>query len=126
AWFDVKDAGVVEEIATIERDLLVPAGRRWFTVRQDGASVAFAALLVLEGVGYIDHVATFPQARRRGYASALARHAVSESTSAHAERTYLLAEHDGPATALYGSIGFRPVSTIASWISPIEDQGIGT
>lgn len=124
AWFDVKDAGVVEEIATIERDLLVPAGRRWFTVRQDGASVAFAALLVLEGVGYVDHVVTFPRARRRGFASALARHAVSESATAGAERTYLLAERDGPATALYERIGFRPVTTIASWIAPIDDKSV--
>jgi len=126
AWFDVKDAGVVEEIATIERDLLVPAGRRWFTVRREGTSAAFAALLVLEGVGYVDHVVTFPRARRQGFASALARHAVSESATAGAERTYLLAERDGPATALYERIGFRPVTTIASWNAPIEDQGIGT
>lgn len=121
AWFDVKDAGVVEEIATIERDLLVPAGRRWFTVRQEGTSAAFAALLVLEGVGYVDHVVTFPRARRQGFASALARHAVSESATAGAERTYLLAERDGPATALYERIGFRPVATIASWISDRAD-----
>lgn len=121
AWFDVKDAGVVDEIAAIERDLLVPAGRRWFTVRQDGTSVAFAALLVLEGVGYIDHVVTFPEARRRGYARALARHAASESATAGAERTYLLADRDGHATVLYRSIGFRPVTTIASWVSPIDD-----
>ena len=120
AWFDVKDPGVVDEIAAIERDLLIPAGRRWFTTRHDGASVAFAALLVLEGVGYIEHVATVPQARRRGYASALARHAASESADAGAEPTYLLAERDGPATALYEGIGFRPVTTIASWISSIE------
>jgi ribosomal protein S18 acetylase RimI-like enzyme len=124
AWFDVKDPGVLDEIAAIERDLLVPAGRRWFTVRQDGASVAFAALLVLEGVGYIDHVVTFPQARRRGYASALARHAASESAIAGAERTYLLAERDGPATALYGGIGFAPVAMIASWASGIDDGGV--
>jgi len=122
AWFDVKDAGVVEEIAAIERDLLVPAGRRWFTVRQEGTSVAFAALLVLEGVGYVDHVVTFPQARRRGYASALARHAAWESATAGAERTYLLAERDGPASALYERIGFRPVTTIASWISDRADS----
>lgn len=121
AWFDVKDTGVVDQIAAIERDLLVPAGRRWFTVRQDGMSVALAALLVLGGVGYIDHVVTFPEARRRGYARALARHAASVSATAGAERTYLLAERDGPATALYRSIGFRPVTTIASWVSETID-----
>ena len=124
AWFDVKDAGVVEEIESIERDVLVPAGRRWFTVRQDGASVAFAALLVLDGVGYVDHVVTFPRARRRGFASALARHAASESATAGAERTYLLAERDGPATALYERIGFGPVTTIASWISATDDERV--
>jgi ribosomal protein S18 acetylase RimI-like enzyme len=125
-WFDVKDAGTVDEIAAIERDLLVPAGRRWFTVRHDGAPVAFAALMVLEGVGYIDHVVTFPEARRRGYARTLTRHAASESANARAERTYLLAERDGPASALYEGIGFRPVTTIASWISAIRNDGVRT
>jgi ribosomal protein S18 acetylase RimI-like enzyme len=125
-WFDVKDADVVEEVATIERDLLVPAGRRWFTVRHHGAFVAFAALLVLQGVGYVDHVVTFPEARRRGYAGALARHAASESATAGAERTYLLAERDGPAVALYERTGFRSVTTIASWISAIENERGGT
>jgi ribosomal protein S18 acetylase RimI-like enzyme len=125
-WFDVKDSRVVDEVATIERDLLAPAGRRWFTVRHDGVIVAFAALLVLQGVGYLDHVVTFPEARRRGYASALARHAASESAAAGAERTYLLAEREGPAAALYEGIGFRPVTTIASWISAIETHRGGT
>lgn len=121
-WFDVQDPRVVDEVAAIERDLLVPAGRRWFTVRQDGAFAAFAALLVLEGVGYVDHVVTFPEARRRGYASALAQRVASEVAIAGAERTYLLAEREGRAAALYEGIGFRPLTTIASWISPIEDE----
>jgi ribosomal protein S18 acetylase RimI-like enzyme len=125
-WFEVKDARVVDEVSTIERDLLVPAGRRWFAVRHRGAFAAFAALLVLQGVGYVDHVVTFPEARRRGYASALARRAALESATAGAERTYLLAERDGPAVALYEGIGFRPVTTIASWISAIEDDRGGT
>ena len=56
---------------------MIPAGRRWFVRRDerrgDGRPIAFAGLIVLEGVGYLDHVVTLPDARRRGHAEALTR-----------------------------------------------------
>lgn len=119
--FDVADEAMLDQLAAIERDVLVPAGRRWFVVRDpDGAPVAFAALLVLEGIGFLDHVITFPEARRRGHATALTRRALAEARAAGADRTYLLAEPRGPAAHLYRHLGFAPVSQIASWISPLE------
>lgn len=124
-WFDVSDDGVLDELQGIERDLLVPAGRRWFAVRQAGAFAAFAALLVLDGLGYVDHVVTFPAARRRGFASALARRAVAEAAGSGADRTFLLAELGGAAVGMYERIGFRPLTTIASWVSPIEGGTAG-
>jgi ribosomal protein S18 acetylase RimI-like enzyme len=57
-------------------------------------------MLVLDGIGYLDHVVTFPHARRRGFATALSRRAVAEAGSAGAERVYLLAEPDGDAARL--------------------------
>lgn len=118
-WFEVTHPDVLDQVRGIERRVLVPAGRRWFAVRRQGTFAALAALLVLERVGYLDHVVTSPTARRRGFASALARRAVAEATSAGAERTYLLAEADGAAAAMYARVGFRPVTTIASWVAPI-------
>jgi ribosomal protein S18 acetylase RimI-like enzyme len=120
ALFDVEDEAVLADYRGIERDVMVPSGRRWFAVLDGDRMVALSSVLVLEGVGFVDHVVTFPRARRRGYASALTRRALAEAHAAGAERSYLLAEPDGVAAALYEGIGFRPVTQIASWIGAID------
>lgn len=118
--FDISDEEVLEQLGAVERDLLARVGRRWFRVLEGGAPVALGALEVLRGVGYIDHVVTFPSARRRGHAGALTARLVSEAAAAGADRTYLLAEPGGVAAEMYGRRGFRPVTQIASWISEIR------
>lgn len=118
-WFDIVEDEVLDQLQAIERDLLVPAGRRWFVATGPEGIEALAALLVLEGVGYLDHVVTFPPARRRGLASALARHAVARARASGAQRTYLLAEPDGVAVEMYEGVGFARVTQIASWISDL-------
>lgn len=119
-WFDVVEDEVLDELQAIEHDVLVPAGRRWFVVDGPDGVGALAALLVLDGVGFIDNVVTFPAARRRGFARGLTRRAVAEAAAAGADRTYLLADPDGPATPMYGGLGFEPVTQIASWISDVD------
>lgn len=116
-WFDVTEPDVIDQLQAIEREVLIPAGRRWFGVAGSEGLDALAALLVLEGVAYLDHVVTFPRARRRGHAGALTRRAVAEATAAGAERTYLLAEPDGVAAAMYERIGFTRAGQLASWLS---------
>jgi GNAT superfamily N-acetyltransferase len=116
--FDIPETDIVSELQAIERDLMLPAGKRWFVVREGGEPVAFASLLILERVGFVDHVVTFPAARRRGHARELARRVLTEAHAAGAERTYLLAEPDGIAAPLYERLGFRRVSHLASWLGP--------
>ncbi len=119
--FDVADEAMLDQIAAIEREVLVPAGRRWFAARDaDGRPAAFATLLVREGAGFVDHVVTFPEARRRGHATALTRTVLAEARAAGVERTYLLAEPRGHAAHLYQRLGFEPLTQIASWIAPLE------
>jgi ribosomal protein S18 acetylase RimI-like enzyme len=115
--FDVTDEETLDQLQAMERDVLLPAGRRWFAVVDDGRRVALAALLVLEATGFVDHVVTFPDARRRGHAEALTRRIVSEATAMGAERTYLLAEPDGGAVRIYDRIGFERVAHVASWLA---------
>jgi ribosomal protein S18 acetylase RimI-like enzyme len=122
-WFDIVEDEVIDELQAIERELLVPAGRRWFAVTGTSGIEALAALLILERVAYLDHVVTFPPARRRGLASALTRHAVAAASASGAERTYLLAEPDGVAAGMYERLGFRRVTQIASWISDLSTPG---
>jgi predicted GNAT family acetyltransferase len=121
-WFDITEEEVVEQLQAIEREVLIPAGRRWFAATaEDGDGIdALAAALVLEGVAYLDHVVTVPAARRRGLATALTRRAIVEASAAGATRVYLLAEPGSVAARMYERIGFGPVTPIASWISPIS------
>jgi GNAT superfamily N-acetyltransferase len=121
--FDVTERTAVEQLQALEREVLIPAGRRWLTVREDGEPVAFAAFLVLEGAGFLDHVVTFPAARRRGYAGALARAAVAEVVATGVRRTFLLAEAGGTAERIYGRLGFERVGFLVSWLSPLEPEG---
>jgi ribosomal protein S18 acetylase RimI-like enzyme len=116
--FDVTEDDTLDQLQAMERDVLVPAGRRWFSVLDGGRRVALAALLVLEGTGFVDHVVTFPEARRRGHAGTLTRRLVSEAAAMGAERTFLLAEPDGDAARVYDRIGFERVTHLASWLAP--------
>lgn len=115
--FDVTDEETLDQLQAMERDVLLPAGRRWFAVVHDGQRVALGALLVLEATGFVDHVVTFPDARRRGHAEALTRRIVSEATAMGAERTYLLAEPAGGAVRIYDRMGFERVAHLASWLA---------
>ena len=117
-WFDVTDPVVVGELEALERAVMIPAGRRWFVVRDHGVAVALGALLVLERVGYLDHVVTVPEARGRGFATSVVARAVAAGRDAGAERTYLLAEPGGAPVRLYERMGFRSLTQIASWLSP--------
>jgi ribosomal protein S18 acetylase RimI-like enzyme len=113
--FDVDDRGTLEQLQALERETLIPSGRRWFVVRGPGGPVAFVSLLVLGDAAYLDHVVTFPGARRRGYAEALTRRALAEAAAAGATATFLLAEPHGQAERIYRRIGFEPVTHLASW-----------
>lgn len=115
--FDVDEQPTVDQLQALERDVLIPGGRRWFAVSGEDGPVAFAALLVLEGSGFIDHVVTFPQARRLGHAGALTRRVLVEAASSGAPRTFLLAEADGAAERIYARLGFERAGFLASWLS---------
>ena len=117
--FDVRERSAIDQLQALERDALIPAGRRWLAIRERGDPVALAALLVLEGVGFLDHVVTFPDARRRGYAGSLARRAVGTAFSLGARHAFLLAEPDGAAERIYARVGFERSGHLASWLAPI-------
>jgi GNAT superfamily N-acetyltransferase len=118
-WFDIDEDEVLDQLQAMERGVFVPAGRRWFAAAGGDGVEALAALLVLDGVGFVDNVVTFPAARRRGLATALTRRVVAEAAAAGAGRTYLLAEPGSAPARMYERLGFAPVTQIASWISDL-------
>ncbi|HYJ60776.1 MAG TPA: GNAT family N-acetyltransferase [Actinomycetota bacterium] len=112
-------ADAIAQLRAIETDVMAAGGKRWFGIREGDRIVAIAALLVLEGVGYVDNVATEPAARGRGYATALTAHAVRAARGS-AERVALLADPDEPAVVrMYERLGFREVGRLASTRGPL-------
>ena len=99
----------------IERRL-APAGKLWFAVRgEDGTPVSLGTLLVLDGTGYIDNVATDPAARGRGYAGAIVTRIGRETHRAGAVGPFLLCDPGAPATVrFYERLGFAPAGFLAS------------
>jgi len=82
--------------------------------------VALAALVQLEGVGYLDNVATFPQARGRGMASAIVSRAIELARDSGAEHVSLFADPDAlPVVRMYERLGFREVGRLASTKGPV-------
>lgn len=124
--FGGTDAGITDQIEAIECDVLIPAGKRWFTVRESGRSIAFGSLLVLGDAALIDHVVTLPHARRRGYADAIVRRICAEACSAGAAITWLLTDRDGDARWLYERLGFRETATIASTLRSFDGPSVRT
>lgn len=117
--FGVAPGDEMAQLRAIEAEVLLPGGKRWYAIREDGHVVSIAALHVLDGVGYLDNVATVPAARGRGYASDLVRRAVRDAADA-SDRTILLADPaDAPVVALYERLGFREVTRFASTKGPV-------
>lgn len=118
AAFGVTDPAALDQLVALEREVLRPV-KRWFAVRADGGIASLAALVVLAGAGYVDHVVTFPAHRRRGYAGALVARLVAEARAGGCDPVFLLAEDGAPAVSLYERLGFRTVGRIGSTLAPL-------
>ena len=116
--FRITEEGAIRQLVDIERDVLIPAGKRWFAVREAGRPRALGSLIGMEGVGYVDHVVTFPEARRRGYAGAVVRRIAEEARSSDLDHLYLLTEPGAGAASLYERLGFEAIGLIASTLRP--------
>lgn len=114
AAFDVTEPSAVDQLTVLERDLIARAGKRWFAVREGDTIVSLGSLLVLAGIGYLDHVVTFPEARRRGYATAIVQRLLGEARRAGAREVFLLTDPDGGPTALYERAGFVATGRLGS------------
>jgi GNAT superfamily N-acetyltransferase len=116
AEFDVTDPAALDQLDRLERDVALPDGKRWFAIRPaPGASpLALGALISHEGVGYLDHIVTFPEARRRGFGSVMVAHIVGVALQDGVEDVFLLADRGGKPAELYRRLGFADAAHIAS------------
>lgn len=112
---------VALQLRSIEEVLPSAGGKRWFGIRDpEGVLTALAALVALEGVGYLDNVASFPQGRGKGYASALTARVADEALTSGARHVCLLADPDDTAVVrMYERLGFREIGRLASTKGPL-------
>ncbi len=106
---------VVDQLVRRDRDVLTPAGLRFFVGSSGGQVVGFTTLLSIGGVGYLDNVVTLGAYRRRGVASATVTMAVRASRDAGDEQTFLLTDLHGTARSLYERLGFRLIRRAAGF-----------
>lgn len=113
---------IAAQLRALEEAVSSATGKRWFGVRdRTGAVVSLAALVVLGDVGYVDNVATFPEARGKGRATAVTARVLAEARAAGAEHLCLLADpDDAPVVRMYGRLGFREAGRLASTRGPSE------
>ena len=116
AAFDVTEPASLDQLMHLEREVAIPDGKRWFAIRPSPAEapLALGALIEHEGVAYLDHIVTMPEARRRGYASAIVRRIVQVANDDGMERTTLLADRGGRPAELYRRLGFEDLTYVAS------------
>ncbi len=113
---------VREQLIGLEEAVVAASGKRWFGIRDGGELVSLAALVQLEGVGYIDNVVTFPRARGRGAASAVTSRVIAEARTAGAAHVCLFADADDPAALrMYQHLGFRETGRLPSTRGPAGD-----
>jgi ribosomal protein S18 acetylase RimI-like enzyme len=114
--FDVTEREALDQLDRLEREVALPDGKRWFAIRSSpgGPPLALGALIPHEGVGYLDHIVTFPAARRRGLGSAMVDRIVGVALRDGAEHIYLLADRGGKPADLYRRLGFSEVAYLAS------------
>ena len=122
--FGITEDATAGQLLRIEREVLDPGrAKRWFGVRDAaGEAVALGSLILLAGIGYVDHVVTTPPARGRGHARAIVSRIAHEARAAGAAPIFLLVDPEGPV-ALYERLGFREGTRIAGTLAPRQPLG---
>lgn len=125
--FGVEPRETAMQLLELERALERMGIKRWFAVREGtGRPLSLAALVLLDGVAYLDNVCTFPGARGRGYASAVTTRTILEARAAGAEHVTLLADPgDAAVIRLYERLGFEVTGRIEATRGNVGAQSGG-
>ena len=126
--FGAEPGEALEQFRALEREVLAPAGKRWFgVVDQNGTVQSLGALVMLGDVGYVDNIATFPSFRGRGFASAVTATIAREARRAGANHVFLLADPEASAiVSMYERLGFGSAGSLASARGPIPGARSGS
>jgi ribosomal protein S18 acetylase RimI-like enzyme len=96
----------------LEAKRRIPVEARFFAVITDGAVASYGDLYLDGKVAQVDDVATLPEQRGRGYASAVVLRAVGEARERGAELVFLVADAENWPKELYRRLGFDEIGAI--------------
>ena len=96
-----------QTMGEVGRDVLIVPEVRRYLARVDGAPAGTTLIYSQFGMGYVDHVATLPEQRRKGVASAMVTRAVADSQAMGNRWTTLETTTDSNAEQIYQRQGFR-------------------
>jgi ribosomal protein S18 acetylase RimI-like enzyme len=89
---------------------------RYFAVQVDGVPVAAAELYSDGRVAQVENVATLPDHRGQGYASAVVVRAIGEALTAGSDLVFICAEENDWPKELYARLGFETVGRTWSFL----------
>lgn len=116
-----KDDGVVRQLVD-SSGLVADVGRaRHFAVVVDGLAVAGTDLYSDGTIAQIEDVATMPDHRGRGYATAVVLRALEEARRVGHELTFLIADENDWPKELYAKLGFVPIGRKYAFLRPPLD-----
>jgi ribosomal protein S18 acetylase RimI-like enzyme len=95
----------------LDAKLRIPVDARFFAVLIDGAVATYGDLYIDGEIAQVEDVATMPEQRGRGYASAVVLRAVEEARAAGAKLVFLVADAEDWPKELYRRLGFDEIGT---------------
>lgn len=102
----------------LEARRLNPLETRFYAVLVDGEPVSWTDLYLDEDTGQVEAVATVPEHRNRGYASAVVARAVHEARRSGASFVFLVADAEDWPKELYGKLGFDEIGRYVKFAIP--------
>ncbi len=102
----------------LDAKLRIPVQTRFFAVIVDGAVASYGDLYLDGDIAQVEDVATIPEERGRGYASAVVLHAVEKARAAGAELVFLVADADDWPKELYRRLGFEEIGANIKLLRP--------
>jgi ribosomal protein S18 acetylase RimI-like enzyme len=100
----------------LEAKRRIPFRKRFFAVVVDGEAVSWADLYLEGSTAQIEDVATLPEHRLRGYATAVVLRALRDAHASGADFVFLVTTADNRAQDIYRRLGFDEIGRYVKFL----------
>ena len=121
-YFGPYDEGLHDELMAVKRNK-GPSERVWLACLDGEPRGFFSSWPGETGVGIVEDLFVHPEFRRRGLATALLAHCVSDARSRGAGPVLISADPNDTPKRIYAAMGFRPLFVTRTYLRRLEAQG---